>query len=130
QSVTMMTPLGTSMIPTLNGMLFPLALAVGMNLLGALAGGFILYYVWRQGGKQLQIQKRLDALPPWTRRFAKTDLLSLIILRMLPWAGSNYATFLAGVSRVPLHIHMASIIIGALPGSLIYALLGAGIIAL
>jgi uncharacterized membrane protein YdjX (TVP38/TMEM64 family) len=130
QGATVMTPMGTSMIPTLNGMLFPLLLAVLLNLIGGLAGGIAMYYVWRRGDRDLHIQQRLQALPPWARRFARNDLLSLIIMRMLPWAGGNLSTFVAGAYRVPLRVHVASVIIGSLPGSIIYALLGAGIIAL
>ncbi len=130
QGSTAMTPMGSSLIPILNGMLFPLLLAVALNLVGAVLGGVGLYYVWRRGQRDFQIRQRLQALPPWARRFARDDLLSLIVMRYVPCVGCNLANLIAGSHRVPLPVHILSVVLGALPGSIIYASLGAGIIAL
>lgn len=130
QCVTSMTPVGSSLIPTLNGMLFPVLLAITLNIAAGLITGVVLYYFWRRRERDLHIQKRLDSLPPWARRFARNDLLSLIVLRMLPWAGANVSTFLAGTTGVPLRVQVVSVLVGSLPGSIIYALIGAGIVAL
>lgn len=130
QCVTSMTPVGSSLIPTLNGMLFPVLLAIALNIAAGLITGVALYYFWRRRERDLHIQKRLDSLPPWARRFARNDLLSLIVLRMLPWAGANVSTFLAGTTEVPLRVQVVSVLVGSLPGSIIYALIGAGIVAL
>ena len=130
QCITSMTPVGSSLIPTLNGMLFPLMAAIVLNMAAGLVTGVALYYFWRRRERDLHIQKRLDSLPPWARRFARNDLLSLIIMRMLPWAGANVSSFLAGTYQVPLRVHVISVLVGSLPGSIIYALLGAGIVAL
>ena len=130
QGSTVATPMGTSMIPVVNGMLFPLLFAVILNLAGGLTGGVVMYYIWRRGDRDLNLRDRIGALPPWVRRFARTDLLSLIAMRMLPWAGGNLATFMAGAHRIPLRVHVLAVIVGSLPGSIIYALVGAGIISL
>ena len=130
QCVTSMTPVGSSLIPTLNGMLFPVLFAIALNMTSGLITGVILYYFWRHRERDLQLQKRLNSLPRWAQRFTRNDLLSLIIMRMLPWAGANVSTFLAGTTQVPLRVQVVSVLIGSLPGSIIYALLGAGIVAL
>jgi uncharacterized membrane protein YdjX (TVP38/TMEM64 family) len=130
QCLTSMTPVGSSLIPTLNGMLFPLVAAIGLNMASGLVTGVAFYYFWWRRERDLHIQKRLDSLPPWARRFARNDLRSLIIMRMLPWAGANISTFLAGTNQVPLRVHVVSVLVGSLPGSIIYALLGAGIVRL
>jgi len=130
QTATMMTPVGSSVMPVVNGMLFPLVLAVALNLAGGLTGGVIMYRVYHRGDREIGLKQRLDALPSWARRFARTDLASLTILRMLPWAGGTVSTLLAGTCGVPLRIHILSVLLGSLPGSIIYALLGAGVAAL
>lgn len=130
QCVTTLTPVGSSVIPTLNGMLFPLWLAVALNMAGGLAAGVVMYYMWRRGDRELHIHDRLHALPRWARRFVRSDLLSLIIMRMLPWAGANVSTMLASTHRVPMRIHIVSVAIGSLPGSIIYALIGTGLVTL
>ena len=130
QCVTSMTPVGSSLIPTLNGMLFPVLFAIALNMTSGLITGVFLYYFWRHRERDLQLQKRLNSLPRWAQRFTRNDLLSLIVMRMLPWAGANVSTFLAGTTQVPLRVQVVSVLIGSLPGSIIYALLGAGIVAL
>lgn len=130
QCATSMTPVGSSMIPTLNGMLFPVGVAIAVNMLAGLLTGVGMYYLWRHGERDIQLQRRLATLPRWAQRFARTDLVSLVVLRQLPWAGANVATLLAGSHGVPLRIHVASVLIGSIPGAVIYALLGARIVAL
>ena len=130
QCVTSMTPVGSSLIPTLNGMLFPVLFAIALNMTAGLITGVFLYYFWRHRERDLHLQKRLNSLPRWAHRFTRNDLLSLIVMRMLPWAGANVSTFLAGTTQVPLRVQVVSVLIGSLPGSIIYALLGAGIVAL
>jgi len=104
--------------------------AIALNMTSGLITGVILYYFWRHRERDLQLQKRLNSLPRWAQRFTRNDLLSLIVMRMLPWAGANVSTFLAGTTQVPLRVQVVSVLIGSLPGSIIYALLGAGIVAL
>jgi len=130
QGATAMTPLGSSLLPVVNGVLFPLLLAVLLNVAGGAVGGTVMYYVWRRGERDLQLRRRTDALPARVRRLARADMRSLILMRALPWAGGNLATFIAGTHRVPLRIHLLSMLVGSLPGSIIYALVGAGIVAL
>jgi len=130
QCVTSMTPVGSSLIPTLNGMLFPVLFAIALNMTAGLITGVFLYYFWRHRERDLHLQERLNSLPRWAQRFTRNDLLSLIVMRMLPWAGANVSTFLAGTTQVPLRVQVVSVLVGSLPGSIIYALLGAGIVAL
>lgn len=129
-AATAMTPVGSSVIPILNGMLFTFAVAVCLNVVGAVLGSVCLYYTWRRGQHDFQIRERLQSLPPCVRRFARADVRSLIVMRYVPWVGCNLANMIAGSHRVSLMTHILSTIIGALPGAFIYASVGAGIVAL
>ena len=124
------TPFGTSVIPLANGALFPLALAVACNLVGGVLGSTVMYLVWRRGNRELRIARAIDGLPRWARRYARGDLVSLVALRVLPWAGGNLANLLAGTRGVPLRVHVLAATLGSVPGSLLYALLGAGALGL
>lgn len=128
QTVTAATPFGTSVIPLANGAIFPLALAVACNLVGGVLGSTVMYLVWRRGDRELRIARALEGLPRWARRFACGDLASLVTLRVLPWAGGNLANLLAGTRGVPLRVHVLAATLGSVPGSLLYALLGAGVV--
>ena len=50
--------------------------------------------------------------------------------KILPWAGANLANLIAGARGTPLRTHVLAAALGSLPGSLIYALLGAGVVSL
>jgi uncharacterized membrane protein YdjX (TVP38/TMEM64 family) len=130
QALTVSTPLGTSLIPILNGTLFPPALAIACSLVGGVLGATMMYAVWRRGERDLRIARGLERLPAWGRRFARADLRSLLALRLLPWAGGNLANLFAGSCRIPLRTHLLATTLGSLPGSIIYPLLGAGLVSL
>ena len=130
QALTVWTPLGTSLIPMINGALFPPALAVACSLVGGVLGSTMMYAVWQRGDRELQIARGLDRLPAWGRRFARGDLCSLLALRLLPWAGGNLANLFAGAYGIPLRTHLLATTLGSLPGSVLYPLLGAGLVSL
>jgi uncharacterized membrane protein YdjX (TVP38/TMEM64 family) len=130
QALTAVTPLGTSLLPIVNGAVFPLAVAMTCNMIGGVIGATVMYAIWRRGDRELQIARGLDRLPAWARRYARDDVLSLALLRLLPWAGGNLANLIAGARGVPLRNHVLAATLGSLPGSVIYALLGAGVVSL
>lgn len=128
QTVTTMTPLGAVLISIVNGMLFPLWLAVAVNITSGVIGGIGMYYIWRRGDHEFDIQNAMNALPQWFRRRAGDNLKFLVLLRLLPWAGGSLADLIAGCHHIPLRTQILSLILGYLPGSLGYALLGAGLV--
>jgi uncharacterized membrane protein YdjX (TVP38/TMEM64 family) len=130
QTVTKMTPVGNVFMAVVNGALFPLWLAISLNLLSGLVGGMIMYVVWRRGDEELDLQNQMQKLPGWVRRRAGDNLFFLTVLRFLPWVGGNMADLVAGAHRIPVRTQVLSIILGYLPGSVIYALMGAGMIHL
>lgn len=128
QTVTTMTPLGAVLISIVNGMLFPLWLAVAINITSGTLGGIGMYYIWRRGDHEFDIQNAMTALPQWFRRRAGDNLKFLVLLRLLPWAGGSLADLIAGCHRIPLRTQFLSLLLGYLPGSVGYALLGAGLV--
>lgn len=128
QTITKMTPVGNVLMAVVNGVIFPLWLAITINLASGLVGGMIMYGVWRRGDHEFDIRARMDRLPEWVRRRAGDNLIFLILLRFLPWIGGNMADLVAGAHRIPIRTQVLSILLGYLPGSVIYALMGAGLI--
>jgi uncharacterized membrane protein YdjX (TVP38/TMEM64 family) len=130
QTITTMTPIGAVFMAVVNGMLFPLWLAILINLSSGVVGGIGMYFLWRRGEHEFDIQARMSILPTWFRRRAGDDLIFLVVLRLLPWAGGGIADLLAGAHRIPVRTQTASLLLGYLPGSVLYALMGAGLIKL
>jgi uncharacterized membrane protein YdjX (TVP38/TMEM64 family) len=130
QTITSFTPVGAVFLSVVNGMLFDLWLAVAINLASGIAGGVVMYLLWRRGNHEFDIQRRMEAMPQWFRRHAGDNVWFLVALRQVPWAGGRVADLIAGAHRVPFRTQLLSLVIGYVPGSLIYALMGAGLIAL
>jgi uncharacterized membrane protein YdjX (TVP38/TMEM64 family) len=129
QTITTMTPIGAVFIAVVNGMIFPLWLAITINISSGVVGGIGMYFVWRRGDHEFDIQRHIEKLPPWFHSLAGPSLGSLTLLRLIPWAGGGLADLIAGARRVPLWVQILSLILGYAPGSVLYALVGAGLIA-
>ncbi|MCA9751424.1 MAG: VTT domain-containing protein [bacterium] len=130
QTITTMTPVGAVFLAVVNGALFGPQLGTGINLASGVVGGVMMYFVWRRGNHEFDIQQKMRRLPAWFHRHAGDNLWFLTALRLFPWAGGSLADLVAGSHQVPLRTQIASLIIGYAPGSLIYALIGAGLLRL
>lgn len=130
QTITTMTPIGSMLISIVNGAIFPFWTAFALNLASGILGGVGMYYLWRRGDHEFDIQNSMQVLPAWIRKRAGDNVVFLTILRMVPWAGGALADLIAGSHRVPLRTQIMSCAIGYIPGSLLYALVGAGLVKL
>lgn len=130
QTITTMTPIGAVFLAVVNGALFGPQLGTAINLASGVVGGVMMYFVWKRGDHEFDIRDRMRHLPRWFQRHAGDNLLFLVALRLFPWAGGSLADLIAGSHHVPLRTQIASLVLGYFPGSVIYALLGAGLIGL
>lgn len=130
QTITSMTPVGAVVLSLANGALFPFWLAVSLNLMSGVLGGLLMYWLWGRGDHEFDIQARIQRLPRWFRLHAPDNLLYLVLLRQVPWAGGSLANLIAGAHRIPLPIHLASLLLGNIPGAFLYSLIGAGMVKL
>lgn len=130
KTLTNVTPFGAIMLSLVNGALFSLFVATLLNLVSSVFTGLIMYRIWQRGDHEWDIQSRIRGLPDWMQRFQADNLLFLVILRSVPWAGGSLADLIAGSHHVPMRTQFLSLVIGYLPGSIIYALLGAGLVAI
>ena len=110
QTVTTMTPIGAVFLAVVNGMIFPLWLAISINIASGVIGGVGMYFVWRRGDHEFDIQRHIARLPPWFHSIAGPSLRSLTLLRLVPWAGGGLADLIAGSRRVPLWVQVLSLV--------------------
>ena len=128
--LTNVTPFGAIVLSVVNGALFTLLVATLINLLSSVVTGLIMYRIWQRGDHEWDIRARIQALPVWLRSYQADNLLFLTLLRWIPWAGGSLADLIAGSHHVRLRTHFASLLLGYLPGALIYALIGAGLVSM
>jgi uncharacterized membrane protein YdjX (TVP38/TMEM64 family) len=128
KTLTAMTPIGAILLPVAFGAMFPFWTAVFLNVSSGVVTGVAMYWVWRRGNHEFDLQSRTKSLPKWFRVHQADNLLYLIALRQLPWAGGSLADLMAGAHRVPVRTQVLSLVLGNIPGSILYTLIGAGIL--
>lgn len=130
KTLTSMTPIGSILLPIAFGAVFDFWTAVFLNVTSGMVTGFAMYWVWRRGNHEFDLASRMKMLPGWFRVHQADNLLYLVILRQLPWAGGSLADLMAGAHRVPITTQLASLVIGTLPGAILYTLIGKGLLKL
>ena len=130
KTATSMTPIGAVLLPVAFGALFDMGTAIFLNVTSGAAAGFAMYWVWRRGDHEFDLQSRMKTLPKWFRVHQADNLLYLIALRQLPWAGGSLADLLAGAHRVPVRTQLLSLLLGGIPGAVLYTMLGRGLLHL
>lgn len=130
KTFTAMTPIGAVLLPVAFGAMFPFWTAVFLNVTSGIVTGFSMYWIWRRGDHEFDLQSRMKHLPSWFQVHRSDSLLYLVALRQLPWAGGSLADLMAGSHRVRVSTQLASLALGNLPGSILYTLIGAGLLKL
>jgi uncharacterized membrane protein YdjX (TVP38/TMEM64 family) len=130
KTVTSMTPIGAVVLPVAFGALFDPWTAILLNVTSGAVAGLATYWIWRRGDHEFDLQSRMRTLPKWFRVHQADRLLYLIALRQLPWAGGSLADLIAGAHRIPVRTQILSLLIGGVPGAVLYTMIGKGLLRL
>ncbi len=130
KTLTSMTPIGAVLLPVAFGALFDPWTSIFLNVTSGTVAGLVTYWIWRRGDHEFDLQSRMKTLPKWFRVHQADNLLYLIALRQLPWAGGSLADLLAGAHCVPVRTQILSLLLGGLPGAVLYTMLGRGLLHL
>lgn len=130
KTLTNVTPFGAIVLSVVNGALFSILVATLINQVSSMVTSLIMYRIWQRGDHEWDIRARMQALPVWLRSYQADNLLFLTLLRWVPWAGGPLADLIAGSHQVRLRTHVASLLLGYMPGSLLYALIGAKLVSM
>jgi uncharacterized membrane protein YdjX (TVP38/TMEM64 family) len=114
----------TDALAIMNGVIFgpvrgSLVNAVGL-VLAALAG----YAIARRTSHLLELEKNIERLPPWVRRFKIGSPMFLLTLRVIPGLGGTLATQIAAAFRVPVFVHVWTMCAIAIPICTLLAIFG------
>jgi uncharacterized membrane protein YdjX (TVP38/TMEM64 family) len=117
------------MLSLAGGAIFGVAMAASAVVIGATGGAMLTYAAARSAFAPLlraraERDQRLHSLLKGFERDAFTYILTLRFLPMAPFALVNVAS---GLAAVPLRSYALATLVGALPTSVIYTSLGAGL---
>ena len=92
----------TDALAVSNGVLFGPWLGSAVNAGGLVLAAIIGYYVAIRTSKLLDIERQVERLPHWVKRFKIGSPIFLIAVRIIPGMGGTIATQTAAALRVPL----------------------------
>ena len=93
---------------------------------GWTCGSMIQYGLARRGASDVDLDARIEKLPPWMRRLPITHPVFLVTVRWLPM-GFHLANLAAGARRVAPARQLFIAALGSIPGAVIWAGIGAGV---
>lgn len=105
----------TDALAVMNGVIFGPVGGSVVNAVGIVGAAIVGYYLALRTSKLLELDKTLERLPHWVRRFRIGSFAFLLTVRILPGIGGTVATQVAAARRVPLFIHVLAMCTIALP---------------
>jgi uncharacterized membrane protein YdjX (TVP38/TMEM64 family) len=105
----------TDALAVMNGVIFGPVGGSLVNAVGILGAAVAGYYLALRTSRLLELDKTLERLPHWVRRFRIGSFAFLLTVRILPGIGGTVATQVAAARRVPLFVHVLAMCTIALP---------------
>ncbi len=114
----------TDALAIMNGTLFGPVRGSIVNAVGLVFAAIAGYYINRHASHLLDLQKTLDHLPAWAKRFRVGSPGFLLSVRVIPGLGGTLATSVAATLRVPLWVHVWTMCAIAIPICTLLAIFG------
>ncbi len=129
-AIVAVTPFPSDVITIANGALYGFWAGAGLSWIGWWIGALAEYWLARQARRDFALDERLARLPRWLRRLPADHPLFIIGSRQVPWLGGHVSALLPGVYGVSPMRYVWCSAIAMIPGSLVMAGIGAGLISL
>ena len=114
----------TDALAVMNGALFGPVWGSVVNAVGLVLAALLGYYINRHATHLLDLEKTLERLPPWAKRFKVGSPMFLITVRIIPGLGGTLATSVAAAFRVPVWVHVWTMCAIAVPICTLLAIFG------
>ena len=114
----------TDALAIMNGVIFGPVWGSIVNAVGLVLAALAGYGIARRTSHLLELEKNIERLPPWVKRFKVGSPLFLITLRIIPMAGGTLATQIAAAFRVPIWVHVWTMCAIAVPICTLLAIFG------
>jgi len=114
----------TDALAVMNGVLFGPLWGSVVNAIGLVLAALMGYALARRTSHLLELERNLERLPGWVRRFRVGSPAFLLTLRIIPGLGGTLATQIAAAFRVPVFVHVWTMCAIAVPICTILAVFG------
>ena len=114
----------TDALAVMNGAIFGPLQGSLINAVGLVLAALLGYWINRHASKLLDLDKYLERLPGWVKRFPVGSPAFLIAVRIIPGFGGTVATATAATFRIPIWVHVWTMCVVAIPVCTILAVFG------
>lgn len=125
-----LTPFPSDVVCIAHGMLYGFWVAAALNWFVWWLAALLEYALGRRARIDFDLERRWNRLPHRLRRFPVEHPAFLILARQVPWAGAHLTTLLPGARGVSFGRIGWCSAIAIIPGALVMAALGAGLLQL
>ena len=128
--VLAITPFPSDLVAIGNGAFYGLVLGTAFSWLAWWVAALLEYGLGRRARKDFELDANLDRIPGWLQQFPVDHPVFLIGVRQVPWLGGHLGSIVPGAAGVKLRRYSWCSAIGVIPGSILMAAIGAGLVAL
>jgi uncharacterized membrane protein YdjX (TVP38/TMEM64 family) len=114
----------TDALAIMNGVIFGPLWGSVVNAVGLVLAALAGYAIARRTSHLLELDKNIEKLPPWVRRFRIGSPAFLLTLRIIPGLGGTLATQIAAAKRIPVFTHVWTMCAIAIPICTVLAIFG------
>ncbi len=114
----------TDALAVMNGVIFGPLWGSVVNAIGLVLAALAGYAIARRTSHLLELDKNIERLPQWVRRFKVGSPAFLLTLRVIPGLGGTMATQIAAAFRVPVFVHVWTMCAIAIPICTLLAIFG------
>jgi uncharacterized membrane protein YdjX (TVP38/TMEM64 family) len=114
----------TDALAIMNGALFGPLWGSVVNAIGIVCAAVVGYMLARRTSHLLELERHIEKLPPWVKRYRVGSPAFLIALRIIPGLGGTMATQIAAAFKVPLFRHVWTMSAIAIPICTVLAIFG------
>jgi uncharacterized membrane protein YdjX (TVP38/TMEM64 family) len=114
----------TDALAIMNGAIFGPLWGSVVNAIGLVFAALAGYAIARRTSHLLELEKNIEKLPSWVRRFRIGSPQFLLTLRLIPGLGGTLATQIAAAQRIPVFVHVWTMCAIAIPICTVLAIFG------
>lgn len=118
-------PIPASMVQLANGVVYGTFWGAILNIVGQVAGAMLAFTIARALGKgtveKLAGKAHQDGFETWLQRWGGK---ALFVIRAIPGMPSDFMSYMAGLTRMPVRTYIIATVLGYIPQSFMYAWLG------
>jgi uncharacterized membrane protein YdjX (TVP38/TMEM64 family) len=114
----------TDALAIMNGVIFGPLWGSVVNAIGLVFAALAGYALARRTSHLLELDRNIQKLPPWIKRFRIGSPAFLLTLRIIPGLGGTMATQIAAAFRVPVFVHVWTMCAIAIPICTLLAIFG------